>query len=145
MEFIKNQFILQWWMRTMLKLVKGLSSAYKKSQEPFTWWYALFPFLSVSGLLTDLAYILEYQKIRYINFKHTLMQWALKREDFFSIYSLLVNLSYLRIVFRYTASTDIKVPPHTLKWELAFKSGYWLSGYTLSIQWLREKITYWSG
>ena len=25
--------------------------------------------VSVSGLLTDLAYILEYQKIRYINFK----------------------------------------------------------------------------
>ena len=67
------------------------------------------------------------------------MQWALKREDFFSIYSLLVNFSYLRIVFRYIASTDIKVPPHTLKWELAFESGYWLSGYTLCIFHINEK------
>ena len=62
----KNSTILQWRMRTMLKLVKGLFRSYKKSQEPFTSWYALFLKFRASFQfqvsLTDLAYILEYKK-----------------------------------------------------------------------------------
>ena len=69
----KNSTILQWRMRTMLKLVKGLFRSYKKSQEPFTSWYALFLKFRASFQfqvsLTDLAYILEYKKVRLINFK----------------------------------------------------------------------------
>ena len=63
LECIKNSSILQWRMRTMLKLVKGLFRSHKKSQEPFTSWYALFLKFRASFQfqvsLTDLAYILE--------------------------------------------------------------------------------------
>ena len=49
--------------------------------------------VSVSGLLTDLAYILEYQKIRYINFETYLNAMSFEAGDSFSIHSLLVNFS----------------------------------------------------